>query len=247
MGKEHTVIEKTPGIVLHQIKHTDTGVVVHVFTRNFGRLSLLIKGMRNKKAGRHMSYLQPLTVLDLVFYYRQSRGMHHVKEFSVSYAPSDIHNNVRKSTTAIFLGEVLNAVLREETPQEELFGFIKDSIVYFDSRGEGYLNYHIAFLCGLCSWLGIEPGQKGGDDEVYFDLINGCFRSIPPSHASYADKEISGILARFFSSSWDEMNTIPLTGSSRNEVLETLIRYYSIHLPSLKKIRSLGILKEVFS
>lgn len=241
------MIEKTQAIVLHQLKHTDTGVVVHVFTRKFGRLSLLVKGMRNRKAGRHMGYLQPLTVLDLVIYYKQSRGMHPVKEFTIAYAPSDIHNNVRKSTTAIFLGEVLNAVLKEETPQEELFDFIKDSIIYFDSRTEGYLNYHIAFLCGLCSWLGIEPGQSGGDDEIYFDLINGCFRRMPPSHASYTDKNISVILARFFSSSWDDMNTIPLTGSSRNEVLETIIRYYSIHLPSLKKIKSLEILKEVFS
>ena len=240
------MLEKSPGIILHQIKHTDSGLVFQVFTSSFGKQSMLIKGMRNKKAGRHNVYLQPLTVVDIVFYYRQTRSLQTVKELTVSYAPPDIIGNIRKSTTAIFLGEFLNAVLKEETPQEELYEFIKNSIVYFDSLKEGYLNFHIAFLCGLCSWLGIEPGKRFSKDEVYFDLVNGCFRQVPPSHAIYSDPEISEILAAFFSSSWDEMNTIALTGTIRNSVLETLIRYYSTHLPSTRKIKSLGVLKEVF-
>jgi hypothetical protein len=32
----------------------------------------------------------------------------------------------------------------------------------------------------------------------------------------------------------------------RNDVLETLVRFYSLHLPGLKKIKSLDVLKEVF-
>jgi DNA repair protein RecO (recombination protein O) len=43
------------------------------------------------------------------------------------------------------------------------------------------------------------------------------------------------------------MGTIPLTGNLRNEVLETIIKYFSIHLPGLKKINSLEVLKEIFS
>ena len=77
-------------------------------------------------------------------------------------------------------------------------------------------------------------------------MVNGTFVAIPPSHGVYSDIEVSGILARFFSSSWDEMNQISLTGHLRNEVLSELLRYYSVHMPSLKKINSISILKEVF-
>jgi septum formation topological specificity factor MinE len=43
------------------------------------------------------------------------------------------------------------------------------------------------------------------------------------------------------------MRSIPLTGSLRDEVLEIIIKYFSIHLPGLKKINSLDVLKDIFS
>jgi hypothetical protein len=78
-------------------------------------------------------------------------------------------------------------------------------------------------------------------------MLNGAFVPFPPDHGNYVNTEISGILTAFFSSSYEKINDIILTGSLRNEVLETLVGYYSIHLPGLKKIKSLHVLKEVFS
>jgi len=42
------------------------------------------------------------------------------------------------------------------------------------------------------------------------------------------------------------MDSIRLSGEVRNKVLDTIIRYYSVHLPGLKKINSLDIMKEIF-
>jgi len=78
-------------------------------------------------------------------------------------------------------------------------------------------------------------------------MLNGIFVAVPPVHGNYANEEITNILADFFIASYDSINTISLTGKLRNDVLETIIRFYSLHLPGLKKIKSLEILKEVFS
>jgi DNA repair protein RecO (recombination protein O) len=240
------MLEKTSGIVLHQLKYTDSGIVTQIYTRKFGRQSFLIKGIRNKKAGRHNIHFQPLYILDLVMYFKESRGMQTIKEVSVAYSPVDIHNNIKKSCIAIFLGEVLNSVLKEESPHEELFDYIKNSIIFFDRCKERYSNFHIAFLAGLCSYLGFEPGRRDNEDNLFFDMMNGTFVTIPPVHGNYAGRDISDILAGFFNSSWDKMDEIILSGSKRNEVLDTLLKYFSVHLPGLKKINSLEILKEVF-
>ena len=77
-------------------------------------------------------------------------------------------------------------------------------------------------------------------------MLNGKFVPIPPVHGNYASTEISNILADFFTASYDTISNITLTGIQRNEVLETLVKYYSLHLPGLKKIKSLEVLKEVF-
>jgi DNA repair protein RecO (recombination protein O) len=240
------MIEKSRGIVLHQLKYADSGIVVQLYTLKFGRQSFLVKGMRKKKSGKHNALFQPLTILDLEFYYKESRDMQVIKEFSLHYSPADIFTDIKKTSVAIFLGEVLTSVLREETPNKDLFAFIEDSIIYFDGCGENFANFHIAFLAGLCSYLGFEPGLRPGPDDIYFDLINGTFVPVPPLHGNYAGREISDILAAFFSSSYDNSRKIVLNGTLRNEALGILVNYYSVHLPGLKKIRSLEVLKEVF-
>ncbi|MBK7709872.1 MAG: DNA repair protein RecO [Bacteroidales bacterium] len=241
------MIEKTRGIILHQIKYTDSGIIAQLYTRKFGRQSFLIRGMRNRKSGKHNILFQPMFILDLEISYKESREMNVLKEFSVSYSPYDIYSDIRKSSVAIFLGEVLTSVLREESSHEELFDYIEKSIIYFDRSSGSFANFHIAFLAGLSSYLGFEPGTRDDPDDSFFDMTNGIFVPLPPVHGIYANPEISEILSQVFLASYDSIKDIVLTGSLRNEVLDTLIRYYSLHLSGLKKINSLAVLKEVFS
>jgi DNA repair protein RecO (recombination protein O) len=240
------MLEKTRAIVLHQIKYSDSGIVAQLYTRKFGRQSFLIRGMRKRKSGKHNILFQPMFILDLEISFKESRDMKVLKEFSVSYSPYDIYSDLKKSSVAIFLGEVLTSVLREESSHEELFDFIEESIIYFDRCREGYANFHIAFLAGLSSLLGFEPGMRKDEHDSFFDMANGIFVPVPPVHGRYANPEISDILARVFLASYDNIRNITLNGALRNEVLDTLITYFSLHLSGLKKIRSLEVLKEVF-
>jgi DNA repair protein RecO (recombination protein O) len=241
------MLEKTRGIILRQIKYTDSGIVARIYTRKFGRQSFIIKGMRNRKAGKQTILFQPLFILDLEMNFRQTRELQNLREFSVAFSPYDIHTDIRKSCIAIFLGEVLNAVIREESPNEELFDYIQSSIIYFENCNDGYANFHISFLIGLSSFLGFEPAQRKGDYDCFFDLKEGAFVNIPPVHGHYADEPVSEILSLFFEASFDTAGKIPMTGALRHEVLETLIKYYSLHLQGMSGIKSLDVLKEVFN
>jgi DNA repair protein RecO (recombination protein O) len=241
------MIEKTKGIVLHQIKYSDSGIVAQMYTRKNGRQSFLIRGVRNKKGGKQNLPLQPLLVLDLVMYNKGSRSMQTLKELSVSYAPAVIFSDLRKSCIAIFIAEVLTSVLREESPNTDLFDYIEESVIYFDRTSTGVPNFHIAFLSSLAGFLGFEPAKREHRSDKYFDMLDGRFVRFPPVHGLYAGPEVSDILATFFNSSFEEAGKICLTGAQRNETLETIIRYFSIHLPGLKKINSISVMKDIFS
>ncbi len=241
------MLEKTRGIVLNQIKYSDSGIVARLYTREFGPLSFMVKGLRKRKTGKHNILFQPLFILDLDVYYRSSREMQTIKEFSVAFTPYEIYSDIRKSCVALFIGEVLTSVLKEESPNEELFNFVEKSIRYFETSKEGYANFHLAFLAGLSSFLGFEPGQKTSQEDNFFDMKNGSFVSLPPVHGQYSNPETSSILADLFTSSYETVRNIPLTGGQRNEVLDDLLNYFYIHLPGLNRIRSLEVLKEVFS
>lgn len=246
-AKKNRMLEKTKGIVINQIKYTDSGIVARLYTRDFGRISFMVKGLRKRKTGKHNILFQPLFILDLDIYYKTSREIQTIKEFSVAFTPYNIYSDIRKSSVAIFLGEVLTSVLKEESPNEELFDFIEESVKYFENSADGYANFHLAFLAGLSSYLGFEPGQKNSPEEVFFDMKNGNFVSLPPVHGHYSTPDNSAILAALFASSYDNVKEIPLSGSQRNEVLDDLLNYFYFHLPGLSKIKSLEILKEVFS
>jgi DNA repair protein RecO (recombination protein O) len=240
------MLEKTRGIILHHLKYSDSGIVVHLYTRKFGRQSVLIKGMRKKKTGKHIVFFQPLFILDLEMYYNPSREMQTLREFSLSWTPYDLYSNIRKSSVAMFLGEVLSLVLREESPNEDMFDYIERSVIYFDSCRNDFANFHIAFLAGLSSYLGFEPSRREKPGDSFFDMKDGKFVPVLPEHGNYAPENVSSVLAAFFSSSFDSAAKISLTGKLRNEVLETLVKFYSLHLPAIRKINSLEVLKEVF-
>ena len=240
------MLQTTKGIILHQIRYSDSGVIAQVYTRDFGRQSMMIKGMRSRKSGKHNVLFQPMFILDMVFYQKESREVQMLKEFSVSYPPSSIYSDIKKSCIAVFIAEILTSVLREEVPNHELFDYLENAIIYLDKSGTGYSNFHIAFLSGLSSYLGFEPAGRTNPECKYFDLLNGSFVTLPPGHSSYASVEVSEILYSFFSASFESMKNIPLTGTMRNEVLETIIKYFGIHLPGLRKINSLEVMKEIF-
>jgi DNA repair protein RecO (recombination protein O) len=240
------MLEKTKAIVLHNIKYTDSGIVVHAYTRRFGRQSVLVRGVRKKKTGKHSIMFQPLFVLDMEMYYKTSREMQTLKEASVAFSPYGIQSDIMKSSVAMFLGEVLSSVLKEEIPNEQMFDFIENSIIYFDGSNRNFANFHIAFLAALSSYLGFEPAMAETGSDNFFDMRNGHFVPVPPLHGEYATEQVSGILGKFFSTSFDSSADIILNGKQRNEVLETILRYYSLHLPALKRIKSLDVLREVF-
>ena len=98
------MLEKTRGIILHQIKYSDSGIVAQIYTRKFGRQSFIIKGMRNRKAGKHNILFQPMSILDLEMYFKASRDLQILKEFSVPFIPYDIHSNIKKSCRCDFSG-----------------------------------------------------------------------------------------------------------------------------------------------
>ena len=45
---------------------------------------------------------------------------------------------------------------------------LKNQLVYFDKCKEGFANFHIAFLAGLSSFLGFEPGPRLNKEDAFF-------------------------------------------------------------------------------
>lgn len=240
------MLATTEGIVLHFIKYRESSVITTIYTRDFGRQSYLINAARSKKSKNRASLLQPLFLVDLVAYQKQSRELNRVKELKSNQPYQNIAFDIAKSTQAILLAEILYKTLNEQESFPEMYDFIKNTLLYFDLMENGASNFHLFFLFRLTEYLGFLPNTTKIGFEAWFDLKKGAVANFQPSHPFFANKEITEYLIILSTLKINELAEFKISRTMRNKLLTVLIDYYQLHFDSLGEIKSMSVLKEVF-
>lgn len=234
---------KTRGIVFSYLKYRETSIIARVYTERRGVQSYLVNGVRKAKPPGRIALFQPLTLLELVAYVpRQGSDLTRLSEFRCAEPFRSLPYDVRKSSVALFLSEVLSKAVREEEENLPLFRFLHDSILAFDEQDVGTENFALLFLLHLASYLGfgISSGAELTDQLVMAGPATGSGYSSGPQH----------LRLREFDQYFDQLlhapgtSTIP-SGHVRRELLAVLIRYYQLHIEGFGEIKSLEVLSEV--
>lgn len=240
------MLAATEGIVLHFIKYGESSVIATVFTREFGRHSYMVNASRGKKSKNRAGLLQPLFLVDMEVYQKQTREVQRIKELKSSEVYQNIPFDIVKSTQAIFLAEVLYKTIHEQESYPEMFDFIKSALLYFDLMEEGVPNFHLYFLFRLTEYLGFMPGTTMPGFEGWFDLRKGAIVANEPSHPLFAHKEATEHLVALSKLKIGELGNFRITGKMRDYLISVLLDYYHLHFDSLGEIKSLKVLREVF-
>lgn len=239
------MIYPTRGIVLNHIKYGESGIVVNVYTEQFGRQSYMLNRGRSKRSKGLTVLFQPLALLEMEVYHREKSEIQRIKDYRVALPLTSIPFNQTKRAMAFFLTEVMSKVLREEEENRPLFEFIYHSIEVFDSGLSGDHNFHLFFLFHLSRFLGFGPEEKTGN-ECFFDLLNGQFSALEPSHGSYLDEKACSLWERLFHLKVDALQALRLSSDQRHQLLTHLLTYYALHLDGMGALKSLEVLRQLF-
>ena len=147
---------------------------------------------------------------------------------------------------ALFIAEVLYRTLKEEEANPDLFTFLENSLRYFEMAEEGIANFHIYIMLHLTRFLGFFPVNNHQKNTDYFDMRSGHFTATPSDFSSKLEPSAAVLLSKLMNSNLQEAGSIPLNRNLRNSLLESLLEYYSIHLPGMGEIRSYAVLKDIF-
>ena len=240
------MLATTEGIVLHHIKYGEASVITTIFTREWGRQSFIVNAARGKKSKNKITLLQPLFIVDLVAYKKQSREIQRIKELKISQVYQSIPFEIEKSTQAIFLAEMLFKTIKEEESYPELFDFIKNTLLYFDLMEKGTAAFHLYFLYRLTSYLGFMPDTSYHGYEGWWDLRNGRIVAVEPSHPLFANKETTKYFISLSGLKLQDLPGFNFPRNIRNDLVSKIVEYYQLHFESSGQIKSLKILKEVF-
>ncbi len=237
----------TEGIVLHFIKYGESSVITTIFTREFGRQSYIVNASRSRKSKNKAGLLQPCFLVDIEAYQKKTRDIQRIKTLKINRVYQNIPFDITKSTQAIFLAEILYKTIHEQESYPELFDFIKNALQYFDLMEDGWSNFHLFFLLRLSEYMGFMPDTTKVGIEGWFDMRKGAIVPFEPPHPMYANKEITQYLIQLSQLKINELNQLKISRSMRDSLLSTLLNYYQLHFEDLGEIKSIKVLKEIFS
>jgi DNA repair protein RecO (recombination protein O) len=221
------MLAKTTGVVFRFIKYGDTSIIVNIFTSQFGLQSYIVNGVRSRSGKGKIALYQPLTLLDLVVYHKETAQIMRIKEAKCIYAFQQIQADVKKTTIALFIEELINKSIREEAHAAELCDFLIESLVTLDKMDKPE-NFHLTFMVMLSRHLGFQPQSAA-------EVLGG----------RVMDFEQEKSLDQFLRAGYH--TEIILTNVQRRNVLDALLRFYSMHVENFGTMKSLSVLREILN
>ena len=239
------MLHKTRGIVLKCTDYGESSVIVQVFTEKFGLQSYMVNGAKKPKAKISRNMLQPLHLLDMVAYHKNTANIQRIKELKNQPLLNSIPYDVIKSSIAMFLNEVLYKSIKQQSPDENLFGFIFSAIEWLDHQTENIANFHLLFLVQLTRYLGFYPDRYLMDEADYFDMKNGVFCRYKPDSVLYLSPPHTQNFVKVIQCSFQDMHQLKLNNDERRYLIQKLLEYYALHMESFGTVRSHEVLEDV--
>ena len=208
-------------IVLANTKVGENAVVVHTLSKEYGRRGFMVRP--GKKAG--MALFLPLNILEADVVENPKSQLWSLRGIALKDGLAGIRGNVHKNTMSLFLSEVLFRTLHDGENEDGLFEWCVGQILALNAMEADFANFHIRFLLELAGAMGFRPT---------FDDI-----------APFAQEHLKE-LKPFLSADFSESMLLPLSGTSRGDLCESLLQYLSYHTESAIQVKSLAVLRELY-
>lgn len=238
---------KSRAIVLHTLRYNDESIIAHLLTEQEGMVSMMVRVSKSAKAAVRHSLFQPLAQLEVEWNHRPTAQLQRPKAVRPALVYTSLPYDGHKLTIAFFLAEFLHAALRQEPKSEVLFQYIARSVEWLDVSERDFANFHLVFLLRLTHYLGFFPPVDDFREGDYFDLERGVFTSVRPLHPYVLPPEEARLLPQLLRMRYENMRLFRFSGEQRNRFLGHVNDYYRLHLPNFPELKSLPVLREMFS
>ena len=241
------MLVKTRAIVLHSFKYGDTKLIVDMLTADYGRMSCIAAVGKQGKGKLRRQYFQPLTIIEAVADMRRRTGLLPLKEARVATPYASIPFDPVKLPVALFTAEFLANATRREQGDQMVFAYAENSLRWLDGCRGGFANFHVVFMMRLTRFLGFYPNIDGYADGCWFDLRAAGFCPDAPLHGDRLPPDEARKVSLLLRMNFATMHLFRMTRAERNRMTDIIIRYYELHVPDFKEMKSLEVVKEVFN
>ena len=239
------MLYSTRGIVLHTVKYSETSLIAKIYTETFGLQSYMVKGIRSKKSKIKTGLFQPLGLNDLVVYHKEKSSLQTIKEIQSAFPYKSVPFDIKKSSVALFMDELMYKSIHEEEKNQALFDFLWNSCILLDTITTPVAYFHLWFAAHFSAYLGFLPQMTFSKQNKWFNMHDGIFQESVPAHPEFMDESESRLFYDLLRMSPDVLGSLNFSRDTRNRVLDKILIFYVIHLPGFTELRSHQVLHTI--
>lgn len=162
----------------------------------------------------------------MVVYHRAHASINRVKEVKCIHPYQSIFNDVKKSSIAMFINEVMNKTIKEESHAEEVCTFLIESLITLDTLKENTENFHLLFMLKLSRFLGFGAHHVN-------EVVAGKMTTT----------EVEDIISILLRTPYGQ--PVEMSYGQRREILDLLLQFYGDHVETFGELKSVQVLKEI--
>jgi len=144
------------GIVLARKNYGEADRIISIYTKDFGRLSFIAKGVR-KLTSRKRASLEVFT--HIIFLAHRGKSLDLIVETQILDSFRSIRKSLRKVSLAYFFCEVVGRITREGEKNEELYDLFLNYLESLRNSRE-LKSLRLVFISEVLTLLGFWPRGK---------------------------------------------------------------------------------------
>ena len=248
-------IFKTEAVVLKTHDFRETSKIVSVYSRKYGRLQLIAKGVRNRKS-KFGTVLDTLNYLSIVYYFKDTRELQLLSNAELVKPFFNFRTDLKRFAYASIVAEIIyrTQLMGDENPR--LFHALISVLDGIDGAAD-FRNYFNAFLIRFLEISGFRPGLRRcmncrripEDNWVYFDFNRGGYLCEKCHNTGNANFRFSLIALKslqvLIDSPWEEIEQINISENYLAEIEKFLLFYLKVHFDGLATLHAVDFLRSL--
>ncbi|MDR0926724.1 MAG: DNA repair protein RecO [Ignavibacteria bacterium] len=147
------MICESDAVVLQTRRYGDSSKIAVLFSKEFGKMSVLAKGAYSNKS-KFSSGLEPLSYVHICFYNKPSSDLHLLKSVELVVPFHDISRNYDSLLCGLVSAELVSVTQSEHFVNTDLFEYLVAMLSEMNARTDFCFSYCVRFMYQLADNLG---------------------------------------------------------------------------------------------
>ena len=221
------MIIHTDGIVLHRMKYKNTGLIARIFTKDEGKISIIVNGA-SKQKGNMFGVIEPPNIIKLNYYQKRIGSLQICKEASFISNNLNIKKDILKLSSSLAIVEITDKTLHENDINMDIYHLIDNTLGILNNEEINPTLILSYFLLHIIHSLGFMP-ELNQNENINMPI----------------NQKIQSILLKLNQAQTNELCQLNHNDIRWIDIVDFLENYIMEHLKLTQKFKSLNMVRNI--